>query len=998
VNFVNFVPGLTSTVSMKGYSFNYTNYVFLSSSNLSQYYTVTAINAFANTRYSSLFPPFSGVLWNNYSISNDNVLNVYVHDLSAIGYYDVIILNNAGYTKLSNKHTLIKYQLTPTPTSTQTPTPTQTSTPTQTPTQTPTPTQSSTPTQTPTQTSTPTQTPTQTPTLTQTPSPTKTPSQTPTISKTPSKTPTPSVTPTITMTPTRVASPEYVLVFSDMDYYSEPIEGLYYPSTNSPDSVWTQYMSLSSVALGFVIRKVQNQSDPNQSRWIVSYRESSLNYVNFAYLDANIPQFFPAIGEYNTVRPGYLLVDLPAPSPTPTPTISITPTRTLTPTPTITPTSTLTPTPTVTPSAAAPSGIPVTGASQPLVINFGSGDERNGTYLGSSTEWANNGYSTNYRLIVPGARNNATWTFFDDDNYVVVSPSNPSTNPNFIPTSGWIDPSITITAAPAVTVTPTPSITPTVTPTTTQFPGISTSNDYIAVNYGNQNIFLFGSHTIVQRNYNYDPDVVWDNTSVNGNNYRIALLDWNFITPGSWSFTLENQSYGVDGYAWKNNSTDSSIIPTGGWFGYVPYGTTFQAGSATLILSATSQPATPTPTPTPTITPTPTNTPGLYDRASKASIQDSYTLLKNISNPVKNYTNFSLLCTLGFNNFCNDWSRARREWNPNFWGYAHRNILNFSGVSLNTELNATLITPQHFIGNTHFAPSLSCCFYDHNTGEAVHIKIQDYRTFGEDSYVGKLASPVPATSAIKIYKIAAATSNTPIRGNQFPLFHMGGKAFTTNDNCFHGGCVGSTKNNPFGADFPRSYINTYSTSLTTVSAAFAGKDFASNGVVGGESSNPMFILLDNDLLLYGTFTYADNGPWWGSQSILANVSAAIIQMGSEGYSLSAVYLDQYVPPTATPTPTPTVTPSAAAPSGIPVASTASVNIVVPSYGLNGNFNKGVPDSWFGPDGDYYLIFLETIWVVTHYGDVIAFNKLASQTVNTIPQTNWNVTTTITVVA
>jgi hypothetical protein len=303
----------------------------------------------------------------------------------------------------------------------------------------------------------------------------------------------------------------------------------------------------------------------------------------------------------------------------------------------------------------------------------------------------------------------------------------------------------------------------------------------------------------------------------------------------------------------------------------------------------------------------------LYDIASKVSIQDSYNLLKNISNPVKNYTNFSLLCTLGFNNFCNDWSGTRREWNPNFWGYAHRNILNFSGVSLNTELNATLITPQHFISNTHFAPSLSCCFYDHNTGEAVHIKIQDYRNsgIGEDCYVGKLASPVPAASAIKIYKIAASTTNIPIRGNQFPLFYLGGKAFTTNDNCFHGGCVGSTKTNPFGAVLPRSYIDTYSTSLTNISAAFTGKDFASNGVVGGESSNPMFILLDNDLHLYGTFYFPDNGPWWGSQSILTNVSAAIMQMGSEGYSLSAVYLDQYIPPTATPTPsiTPTVTPT-----------------------------------------------------------------------------------------
>ena len=536
------------------------------------------------------------------------------------------------------------------------------------------------------------------------------------------------------------------------------------------------------------------------------------------------------------------------------------------------------------------------------------------------------------------AVNNAGYLKLSDINYLInysdyqqqLTPT-PTPTPTITPTIS-ITPSITPTISITPTLTQTPTITPTptvsITPTTNQFPGISASNTYIAINYGNQNIFLFGTNTVVQRNYGYDPDVVWDNTSVNGNNNRIALLDWNFLTPGSWSFSLENQSFGVDGYAWKNNSTDSSIIPTGGWFGYVPFGSTLQAGSATLILSATSLPVTLTPTPTPTITPTPSITPYLYDRASKASIQDSYNLLKNISNPVKNYTNFSLLCTLGYNNFCNDWSGVRREWNPNFWGYAYRNTLNFSGVSHNTELNATLITPQHFIGNSHFAPSLSCCFYDHNTGEAVHIKIQDYRTFGEDSYVGKLASPVPAASAIKIYKIAAATTDISVQGNQFPLFYMGGKAFTTNDDCFHGGCVGSTKNNPFSPDLPRSYIDTYFTSLTTVSAAFAGKDFASNGAVGGESSNPMFILLNNDLHLYGTFFYPDNGPWWGSQSILANVSAAIIQMGSEGYSLSAVYLDQYVPPTATSTPTltPTITPTnTVTPSSTPT-NTSTISI------------------------------------------------------------------------
>jgi hypothetical protein len=81
-----------------------------------------------------------------------------------------------------------------------------------------------------------------------------------------------------------------------------------------------------------------------------------------------------------------------------------------------------------------------------LVINFGSGDYRNGTYGGGGTAWVNHNYSSNYRLYAPNIVGNATWTFFDDDNYIAVSPSNPSTDANFIPTTGWSE-AITITAA-----------------------------------------------------------------------------------------------------------------------------------------------------------------------------------------------------------------------------------------------------------------------------------------------------------------------------------------------------------------------------------------------------------------------------------------------------------------------------------------------------------------------------------------------------------------------
>jgi len=89
----------------------------------------------------------------------------------------------------------------------------------------------------------------------------------------------------------------------------------------------------------------------------------------------------------------------------------------------------------------------------------------------------------------------------------------------------------------------------------------------------------------------------------------------------------------------------------------------------------------------------------------------------------------------------------------------------------------------------------------------------------------------------------------------------------------------------------------------------------------------------------------------------------------------------------------------AAPSGIPTATTTIVNISVPSYGgFSGNFEKGEQSSWGGPDGDSSLIFTGTRWEINYLGDVFSLNTLASQTVNFIPQTNWSVPTTITVVA
>ena len=98
-------------------------------------------------------------------------------------------------------------------------------------------------------------------------------------------------------------------------------------------------------------------------------------------------------------------------------------------------------------AGAAPSGIPI--STQNLVIYFGVGDIRNGTYAKnpSLNIWLEL-IETIYQIHAPNAFfANTTWAFYDDNVGDFTDPTNSSTNPNFIPTSGWINPSITITAA-----------------------------------------------------------------------------------------------------------------------------------------------------------------------------------------------------------------------------------------------------------------------------------------------------------------------------------------------------------------------------------------------------------------------------------------------------------------------------------------------------------------------------------------------------------------------
>ena len=90
-------------------------------------------------------------------------------------------------------------------------------------------------------------------------------------------------------------------------------------------------------------------------------------------------------------------------------------------------------------------------------------------------------------------------------------------------------------------------------------------------------------------------------------------------------------------------------------------------------------------------------------------------------------------------------------------------------------------------------------------------------------------------------------------------------------------------------------------------------------------------------------------------------------------------------------------PSAAAPSGIPTATTNAVNITVQG-GINDNFYKNNPDIWYDVEFNAALLFSNSQWSVVYQVDVYTFNTLPNQTVDYIPLTGWNpANTTVTVV-
>ena len=112
VNYITITPPASASILVYGYMYDHLSQVYLSSGSV-HFPSLTAINSFSNShRVSAICPPFSGYQLpsNYYNVIDKNRLEVSITNiLSGTGLVDVILLNAAGYTKLSDKGYYINF-------------------------------------------------------------------------------------------------------------------------------------------------------------------------------------------------------------------------------------------------------------------------------------------------------------------------------------------------------------------------------------------------------------------------------------------------------------------------------------------------------------------------------------------------------------------------------------------------------------------------------------------------------------------------------------------------------------------------------------------------------------------------------------------------------------------------------------------------------------------------------------------------------------------------
>lgn len=108
MNYINTVPPLSTVIVLQGYNFNFTQYVFLSSNDNATFPSVSAVDLFSNiASISTNNPPFTGYQITTYDVTSNNVIKITLVDIYGPSALDIIVVNAAGYTKLSTEGYLV---------------------------------------------------------------------------------------------------------------------------------------------------------------------------------------------------------------------------------------------------------------------------------------------------------------------------------------------------------------------------------------------------------------------------------------------------------------------------------------------------------------------------------------------------------------------------------------------------------------------------------------------------------------------------------------------------------------------------------------------------------------------------------------------------------------------------------------------------------------------------------------------------------------------------
>jgi hypothetical protein len=269
-----------------------------------------------------------------------------------------------------------------------------------------------------------------------------------------------------------------------------------------------------------------------------------------------------------------------------------------------------------------------------------------------------------------------------------------------------------------------------------------------------------------------------------------------------------------------------------------------------------------------------------------------------------------------------EWATATYEisgyWNPEFWGYPARDLLNFSGVSMGAtgasdENNITLITPRHGVYNTHFgqwAVGEIAYYYDHTTGQAISAEIAAIKHIGQDCSLVKFTENIEEKGDIKVYKMLSLTNEGEIRQFMFPTVFLAGSAPFGNYKDEHCGlgCTGFMTPSVSASDGPSTYDNIRNhvsfDVLKLVNPIFENTRLGlpqGNGLQVGDSSSPMFIPYTHngvsELFLHQTFlgvSAGTLGPNYSSPQMQEAIRLAMEVVGNpEGYDLRTVTLSAY---------------------------------------------------------------------------------------------------------